>query len=123
MTKPLPIIHLARAEDHERLVRALHALDWRYLGGATPGEAAQMYLDDIVEDGKVKYPYLALDTEGQVTAFRGLEQTWRRRGYTVVNSPAHFLAYTKTLGPAAQVHDTYYDTMEYEFGALDPDGN
>ncbi len=119
--KPLPIIHLTNPLDHTRLIRALYPLGWSYSSQASADDGVDDYLDDVVRDGQLKYPYLALDTQGQITAFLNLSQPWRRRGFTVMNSPAHFLAYTKTLGPASDVLDQEDDTDYDDEWVYNPD--
>lgn len=125
--KPLPIIHLTQPADHVRLVRALHPLGWTYLHNGTPEHSAQDYMEDVGDSAGIRYPYLALDTRGCITMYANLTDPWRQRGYTVVNSIGHFLAYTRSLGPAAEVVDDEDNATDYEsddeFTSIDLDGD
>ncbi len=112
MSKPLPIIHLTRPADHERLVRGLYALGYSYYG-ASVAQGLRMYLrDTLAKDGvRMIYPWLTLDSGAEMTAYQELSHAGVAR--TVVNSVNHFLAYAKSLGPPQQT--------DYEADAFDSD--
>ncbi len=117
--KPLPIIHLSKAQDHARLANALYALGYDYCG-ASVGQGIRMYLRDTkssVTDDMV-YAWMALETGAGFTAYRTREDAGPT--YTTVNSIAHFIAYTRSLGAPSQ--DAGYEADAFD-GDEDLDGN
>lgn len=119
MSKPLPIIHLSRPEDHARLVRALYGLGYTYCYEPLVELGLRAYLRDT-GSGKT-YPWLGLETGAGLTAYQVRDHAGMH--YTTVNSISHFLAYTRSLG-APQLADAQDDTDDdYDFCEVGLDGN
>ncbi len=91
--KPLPYINLPVLADHERLVRGLHALGYRFCGIEQADEAWKVWVAGTIDgDGPLaQYPYVRIHASRNMGATDELPKA----SWTLVNSVNQFLDYTR----------------------------
>ncbi len=93
MNRPLPIIHVPTGAARRQVIDAIYAAGWQ-LSCCSRKEAES----DLSDDRAKHYPYL-IQEDG---VFYWTTRTHQEGGTaTLVNSPAHLVAYCKTLDDRA----------------------
>lgn len=106
--KPIPYVYLPSMAAQEKLCRGLYALGYGRHNGSV--EDAVNLWRRLVGKGNdsITHPYMTISPNAphawanRWDAFGGDSWIKERKDYTRVNSIAHFLAYVKAHGAAAQ---------------------
>ncbi len=98
MSKPFPIIKLETLADHERLFRALYALDYHFYGAKRSIEKAWIsYRRDIwrEERQRIDYPVVAITLSGDISLWEADDSDYMNPNSTYIkmNSIRHFAEY------------------------------
>ncbi len=94
MTRPMPALYAPTAALRRKVIDAIYAQGWRL------GELTRKQVDEGARgtpEDPIKNPYVGL-FGGR---FGVISLSYPRGHLTLVNSPAHLVAYCKTLGAAS----------------------